>query len=59
MMTPAIDFFSAYRSYEEFLQFMDDLAAQYPFTQRITLGNTLQGRKIDGNFMLSSLTESL
>jgi len=47
-LSASADFFSAYRSYEEFLQFMDDLAAQYPFTQRITLGNTLQGRKIDG-----------
>ncbi len=41
------DFFDAYRSYEEYVTFMEDLVAAYPnLTSMLNLGQSVQGRTL-------------
>jgi murein tripeptide amidase MpaA len=43
------DFFDDYRSYEDFIQFLNNLQSQYPdLVTGVTIGKTVQGRDIVG-----------
>jgi len=55
----ADDFFSAYRSYDEFVQFINDIASQYPsLATKVNLGKTVEGRDILGWRITSSKMSS-